>query len=156
MHIIIIKNINDLDTLLKARILITHDYSELKKEIDSNMWCLSLSDTYTPNASELNFFLNRFFEELQIRIHKKQLIGPIVFYLWFDALASQLRFNVISNTDKRLPFGCDYQIVETPDCIIDNFLKATPYLILDDLSIDNEQDEINSRYLLDVFIKKLN
>lgn len=48
----------------------------------------------------------------------------MIFYLWFDRMASQLRFNLISNIHEELPFQCKLELIENIEPIIVEFLES--------------------------------
>ena len=47
----------------------------------------------------------RIIENRQQQLDQANTDHGMIFYLWFDELALQLRFNLISDAHERLPFG---------------------------------------------------
>ena len=45
-------------------------------------------------------------------------------YFWFDEMALQLCFNILSGEDRELPFGCKVNFVDSPYPILNLFLKV--------------------------------
>ncbi|AOZ90756.1 hypothetical protein [Paenibacillus crassostreae] len=65
----------------------------------------------------------------------------MIFYLWFDWMASQLRFNLISNVNEHLPFQCEIEILDSMEEIINEFLEW-PFLmgyLLKDILMDRKK-----------------
>ncbi|WP_210190653.1 hypothetical protein [Paenibacillus uliginis] len=67
----------------------------------------------------------------------------MIFYLWFDQLACQIRFNLISVLHKKLPFQCDVEIVEHMDDIILTFLNSPFH---DGIPIEGYNDNIEEEF----------
>jgi len=47
----------------------------------------------------------------------------LIFYMWHDGQASQLRFNLINSNHKQLPFGAKINLVDSEALILNEFLK---------------------------------
>lgn len=50
------------------------------------------------------------------------LSTPMVFYLWWDGLAGQLRCSAVFGTADRLPFSCALRRVDAPESIVEAFV----------------------------------
>ena len=48
----------------------------------------------------------------------------LLYYLWFDEQAGQLRFNFINSNHDKLPFRCKLVFVDSEKEIIDDFLNS--------------------------------
>ncbi|MCT9872435.1 hypothetical protein, partial [Paenarthrobacter aurescens] len=48
------------------------------------------------------------------------------FYVWFDWQSSRLRLNLISDFHKRLPYGREYNVLNSLELIIEEYLNY-PY-----------------------------
>ena len=46
-----------------------------------------------------------------------------MFYVWYDEMSSQLKFNVINSKHEKLPFNCNYIFVNSIEEIFNNFLS---------------------------------
>lgn len=73
----------------------------------------------------------------------------MIFYLWFDVMANQLRFNLISDFNKELPFKCDIQEVTTINEVISESLSRITYKLQEDIKQDIE--ETKERYTLKIY-----
>ncbi|UNK17026.1 hypothetical protein MNQ98_21420 [Paenibacillus sp. N3/727] len=148
----------DLEEIITDPILIGSSEDDLNEEIDNNMWRISfdaeLKKVLTVN--DYKIFFNRV-----IQNRREQIIGStsnhgMIFYLWFDQLACQIRFNLISVLHKKLPFQCDVEIVEHMDDIILTFLNSPFH---DGIPIEGYNDNIEEEfkpYILRVYQTILN
>lgn len=90
------------------------------------MWCISINVKVVEGITleDLLIFIKRVISNRNEQVQKLKLSKTTLFYLWFDAQASQISFNVISNYDIALPFGCKTIFVDNYDCIIKEFLQT--------------------------------
>lgn len=108
-------------------------------------------------------FLNKVVENRQEQIFKANCSHGMLFYLWHDAMASQLRFSLISDFHHNLPFGCPLKIIGNMDPIIEEFLASPNGILLDEVSekenmlVDEEQpdDQNLSAKPLRVYLSRL-
>jgi hypothetical protein len=122
MNILEITDLNDLQIIFNSEILITHNSSGLHEEINENMWCITLSPRVNLSSKDLLNFLNVLLNKRSEQINQHELNGPITFYMWFDEMALQLRFNFISGCNT-LPFSVPIKLIDEPSEIINMFLK---------------------------------
>ena len=91
-----------------------------------------------------------------------ELLAPsrgATFYLWFGFQDQALCFNVISDADRSLPFGCTTRPVASPGNIIAAFLAdpwsddpaLTPYILKSEVEWAAVETDPKA-YLLDVFV----
>ena len=101
---------------------------DLAAETACNMWRISLSqeETAALTTKDIVAFLDQVIENRRQQLDRAQVGHGLVFYLWFDAQAGQLRFNVISDFHSRLPFESRVNYVATPESIVERFLRD-PY-----------------------------
>jgi hypothetical protein len=126
-------------------------------EINNNLWRISLSSKLA-NVILLKDF-SRFIERI-IANRKEQVktLKPttnILFYLWFDDHASQLKFNIISDNGTGLPFRCKVILYDEYTPILKDFLEhpyhdgiPIPLEILTDVNSDEHCEE---EYALKVY-----
>ncbi|WP_460014446.1 hypothetical protein [Lysinibacillus sp. CTST325] len=83
----------------------------------------------------------------------------MLFYVWFDRQAAQLRFNLILDYDFKLPFGCEIEIIDNLERIIEEFLSF-PYhdgFPFEEVSDEDEGiEKEQSSNILKVFLYKIN
>ncbi|ETT38085.1 hypothetical protein C161_08173 [Paenibacillus sp. FSL R5-192] len=146
----------DLEEIIHDVIYIGSSDSELQKEIETNMWCISISEEISNevNLSDFSAFIMNVIANRQNQINHSNKQSGLIFYLWFDFMASQLRFNLISDSNKELPFRCKIQNVSEPDEIIDLFLKSNVY---DEITQDTDTNEndTDNEYVLKVYTQYL-
>ena len=148
----------DLEEIVTAPLFICSGKSEY-----DNMWCISISSDLAKivTAEDFDIFFKKVISSRRTQAKALNPATSMLFYLWFDEQASQLRFNIISDTDKGPPFGC--KVIHTTDCtaIFEDFLKY-PYHdgipIPVEYTIINDNSEIennNKEYSLKVYCVEL-
>ncbi|MCW3792851.1 hypothetical protein OM416_14770 [Paenibacillus sp. LS1] len=144
----------DLEEIIHDVIYIGTSDSELQKEIQMNMWCISISEEMSNEVSLIDFrgFIMDVIANRQNQINHSNNQRGMIFYLWFDSMASQLRFNLISDSNKKLPFRCKTQNVSEPDEIIDLFLKSNVY---GEITQDTNENDVDNEYVLKVYTQYL-
>lgn len=149
------------EKIIESPIFIACDKELLDEEISTNMWALSFDETTIKHVSEdkLLEFINNFLNRKKQQLSELNVSCSAIFYMWFDEMACQLRFNLISGLNKRLPFGCQLNIVDSPNSILTHFLESQ----CNQEIAWNELEEINDDYdnakentfILNVFVKKI-
>jgi hypothetical protein len=116
----------DLEDITNDSIYIGSTAADLQKEIETNMWRISISTNLVNQITtdDFNEFIYKVVENRKEQIENSSSNLGMYFYLWFDFMASQLRFNLISDINKKLPFSCEIQILNDPKEIIDDFLRS--------------------------------
>lgn len=96
----------NLEEIITDPIFIGSSKKDRDQEIDNNMWRITLERNLARQISVNEFveFLNRIIENRQDQVRASNEEHGMIFYLWFDWQASQLRFNLISNIHEQLPF----------------------------------------------------
>jgi len=161
MNCITIHNAEDLAIILNHIFLITGDQRAQEVETESNMWAISLSADAHVAEQELLLFITSL-----LRIVRQQLItvptqSTATFYMWFDEMAGQLRFNVISGRISTLPFGCTVVVKNSPQPIVQSFLASNytqgiPFeeCVIEDVMDDDACDD-EDEYILPVYVEYL-
>ncbi|HSC25314.1 MAG TPA: hypothetical protein VLB80_03820 [Candidatus Babeliales bacterium] len=123
---IIIQNIVDLDVVIDSSILITGKSILQEQETLNNMWILSIDYCTAKRISVTHFidFLSSLLQNKTKQLIQANISNSAIFYMWFDELAAQLRFNIISNVNQKLPFGCQIEIINSPNLILEEFLTS--------------------------------
>lgn len=151
----------DLEEIVVDPLFIGDCEDDIDQEIVNNTWRISISNKLVTQSSIKDFI--DFFGKVisnrrkQIKISNNHL--GMLFYVWFDRQDAQLRFNLISDYDFKLPFGCDIEIIDNLEPIIEEFLS---YPYHDGFPIENVSDEDEgikgeqSSDILKVFLYKIN
>jgi hypothetical protein len=158
--------ISRLSEIITDEIYIGYSKSDLSQEIHTNMWCISATQKECDETSREDIigFINELINNRRTQVRNSPTKHGMIFYLWFDAQATQLGFNLISDFHEHLPFGCSIRLVDQPDSIVDAFLQS-PYhdgISMDEvLEVDKEISEnilesvfggiVNDNYVLDVY-----
>lgn len=154
MNHIIITNLTDLKSVINAPIAITGDKNEFDNETQKNMWFISFDEHMLSSITLQN--LTTFIDDL-IHTKKQQLFEnypntPATFYLWFDEMAGQLRFNIASGHIKP-PFECSVEFANSAQDILKECLTTQNHISWEELEM-TEQDfnEDESSYTLKVYV----
>ncbi|WP_256762464.1 hypothetical protein [Cohnella sp. WQ 127256] len=116
----------DLKDIVLDSIFVGLSESDLQKEIETNMWRISIQQELASDITpeDFNEFISKVITNRQDQINRSASSRGMIFYLWFDLMASQLRFNLISEANNKLPFSCNIQIVTDPREVINVFLRS--------------------------------
>lgn len=150
------------EEIIENPIFIGCDTRSLDKETSANMWAISIGDTIIKHMStdKLLKFTDSLLSKKKQQLSELNISGPVIFYMWFDEMAAQLRFNIISKSSEKLPFGCEVNNINSPNSIVQAFLKSqqNSEISWDELQeITDDSDEINDNpFVLDVFIVQMN
>lgn len=161
MSIITIKKILDLEIILESPLFITGDKNLQEQEMLKNMWVLSLDHDLQKalKIDDLIQFIIKLLENKNKQLKQLGIVCPVIFYMWFDEMAAQLRFNIISDFNDELPFECKISIISDPISILENFLYSFYHegITWEELEeLESEFDEDQTEFILDVFAVKLN
>ncbi|MEI5906745.1 hypothetical protein WAK64_06695 [Bacillus spongiae] len=119
--------LKELDEIIEDRLFIGNSINDLDNEISNNTWSISmekeLANEFT--TEDLKLFFN------QVQNNRKEQVFKnsdhnMIFYVWFDWQSAGLRFNLISDFHKKLPFGRNYKTIDNIEPILIKFLQF-PY-----------------------------
>jgi hypothetical protein len=164
MNLITITHLHDFTYIFTDAIFIANNTSQLNKEIENNMWALSFESTFMQSIEidDLTFFVSKLLEKRSEQLFHIDLNLSAIFYLWFDAQASQLRFNIVSNKHDKLPFDCHINIVHSPrdileEAITDLTAPKKDIIMYDYSSEENDgaDDEDDDNFTLNVYVERI-
>lgn len=141
-----IKKLTDLEIIINDEITLFGNTTSIKEEIYHNMWRITFDNDFikTITKKDLFIFLEKLLEERSLQILEKYPNLKATFYIWYDELAGQLRFNILSGDNVRPPFGCTLNILKSPMPILQKFLddmqSEHPPLGWENLKIINPGD----------------
>ena len=150
-----------LEDIITDTIYLTESTEELHKEIGQNMWQISIASETAQaiTVSEFSQFINQVIQNRKEQLNAWAGNTKLLFYIWLDEQAAQLRFNFINSKHGRPPFGAKLERVESQDEIIHNFLN---YQYLDGIPIDSlrfiteeDDDDIEEEYVLKIYTEEL-
>lgn len=133
------QNSADLQEIVNDTLFTGTSADDLNDEIRHNMWRISFgADERTRLSVDI---LEEFFTAV-IENRRQQLLNSgsahsMIFYVWHDAMASQLRFNLISDFHDTLPFKAEVITVPLAD-ILREFLASPPEISWSELTIQDD------------------
>ena len=148
----------DLEEIVVDPLFIGDSKDDIDQEISNNAWSISVCNELSIQSSVKDF--KDFFEKVisnrskQIKISNKDML----FYVWFDWQTAQLRFNLISDYDSKLPFSCEVETIDNLEPIIEEFLSF-PYhdgFPVEEICEEDEGGEEENNNPLKVFLCKIN
>jgi hypothetical protein len=115
----------DLEEIKSDRLFITESTDNVEKEIRHNCWSISLTDSLAKECTVED--LMNFLAAVKIN-RRKQLRDSnnttgLIYYLWIDQQAGQLRFNFINSNHRSLPFKAQLTFSQTEVQIVAEYLK---------------------------------
>lgn len=134
---------DDLQEIVTDKIYIGSTIEEIDKEISNNCWSISITQEQCNELKEEDFtdFFEKVINNRKGQIKDSKYNNGMIFYLWFEQQSGRLRFNLISDFHKRLPFKCELIEVNLND-IVTEFLK---YKYHDGIPVtENEENEVDS------------
>lgn len=136
---------------------------DLEEEIANNTWSMSISEKLA-NEIVVEDFIDLFHRVIMNR--REQIRGSnnragMLFYIWFDWQSAQLKFNLISDYDIGLPFGCEIEITDKLELIIKEFLSfpyhdGFPFEEVEDDDDDEQMEEDLIGEPLKLYLLKIN
>ena len=138
-----------------AELYLTDKTNHLNDEIYHNMVQFGLTYKLAEKISteDILLFLSKVKSDRQKQLHKSEEKIGLLYYLWFDEMAGQLRFNFINSNHNKLPFGCNLEFVETEKIIVDNFIESyrIENVSPNDYNENQESESQNETYALKIY-----
>lgn len=132
--------LKELDEIIDDRLFIGNSIDDLNDEISQNTWSISMGQELAHEFTTED--LISFFNQVQNN-RKEQIVKNsdhnMIFYVWFDWQSARLRFNLISDFHKNLPFGGKYKIIKNIEPVLNEFLQF-PYH--DGFPIEETEEEV--------------
>jgi len=157
MNDILITKLSDLQTVINSPIYLSGDKNLQSLETEKNMWALLFEPSLIKQLAvhDLITFFSMLIAKKEAQVLKQDSVDAATFYLWFDEMAAQLRFNIISGCNGSLPFDCDIQFVDNAQ-ILGDFLhskhhEGISWNELETLDETDQADDEKESYVLKVF-----
>ena len=117
---------NHYESYIEEKIFLTDETSQVENEIYENMLSFTISRKHLAKLKVSDFvsFLSRIKENRKSQLNVSQTISNLIYYIWFDEMAGQLRLNFINSNHSELPFGADLEFTSHEDDIINEFLHS--------------------------------
>lgn len=150
--------IESLDEIVNDQIFITNQTNLLDEEISKNCWSISAEQVIIDQLSvkDLAEVIKLIKDNRTKQLSECELEIELIFYMWFDEQAAQLRFNLINSNHQELPFGAKVNFVNSEDAIIDEFLSdenhnGIPFSELEEIK-KYETGEYLDKQILEPFV----
>jgi hypothetical protein len=120
--------LKELDEIIDDKLFIGSSIDDLNNEVSQNTWSISIGQELEKEFITEDLIL--FFNKVQ-KNRKEQIVKDsnhnMIFYVWFEWQSASLRFNLISDFHKNLPFRGKYKIIENIEPILNDFLQFPYY-----------------------------
>lgn len=124
------------------------------------MWGLSVDDSMLQSVSKEQFeeFVADLIDKRKQQIAQMHNSFPSTFYVWFDEMAAQFRFNILSGHALRLPFECRVEIVDSLEPIWQEFNDSRYQTGISWSELEFFEDDVDDdeeEYVLKVYVKNI-
>ena len=137
---------NELSYQISEPLYLTNKTDEINEEINQNNWHLSAPADILSQTTAADFlaFIQKVKDNYKNQLNKSQFDIDLIFYMWFDEMACQLRFNFINSNHSKLPFGCKLTHLDRPEEIVDKYLKShyNDGIPMNELETNETQEQI--------------
>jgi hypothetical protein len=153
----------------KAEIYITDRTNELEIEIYENMIPIGMPEGLANEmeTEDILIFLAKLKANRKEQLLKSKIKTNLIYYIWYDAGAGQLRLNFINSNHPKLPFGATLNLKVSERHIVESFIEDVRNMynfeehdetILEDSTekidwkkLEEEENEWNANYILPVY-----
>jgi len=144
-----------LKEFIDERILIVDNTDNLSAEMDQNMWFIggTFEEIFSLSTDEWKTFFGDLINDRKKQLDSSSIETDLIFYAWYDDMAGQLRFSLISAKHPKLSFSCEYE-----ECNLDELIQLFKNdRIPEPLGIENESTnyEEAGNEILKVYIETL-
>jgi hypothetical protein len=114
----------DIEDIKSDKLLITDSVDNLNEEIKNNCWSIQFDDELSMEFSvdELADFLKEVKTNRRKQLKQSKIKVGLIYYVWVDGQAGQLRFNFINSNHEKLPFRSQLTFVTKEDEILTDYL----------------------------------
>jgi hypothetical protein len=115
----------EIEEIKSDKLFITDSLDNIDEEIKNNCWSISISDEIANECTieELKSFLKDVKADRRKQLRKANDQVGLIYYVWFDEQAGQLRFNFINAKHNKLPFRAPLTFVDKEEVILSNYLN---------------------------------
>ena len=113
-----------IEEIKSEKLFITDSVDNVDEEIKNNCWAISINDEIIKECSvdEMKAFLKDIKADRKEQLSKSNVKVGLIFYLWVDEQAGQLRFNFINSNHSNLPFAAPQSFTNEEDEILLDYL----------------------------------
>ncbi len=131
---------NQYESYIAEKIFLTDETSEVQNEIYENMLSFTVSKDQRANLTITDFinFLYRIKKNRKSQLIVSKTNSDLIYYIWYDEMAGQLRINFINANHSKLPFGAELEFTSNEVEIVNGFLESE---YLDGITWDKLSDD---------------
>ena len=149
-----------LEEIVVDPLFIGDSMQDLDEETANNTWSMSISKKLATEIVVEDFigFFQRVMTNRREQIKDSNNRDGMLFYIWFEWQSAQIKFNLISDYDTALSFGCEIEITRKLEPIIEEFLRF-PYhdgFPFEEVRDDEQMEEDVKGEILKVCLFKIN
>jgi hypothetical protein len=117
----------DIEEIKSDKLFITDSVDNIDEEVRSNCWSISIPDEVSVECivDELKNFLKEVKADRREQLRKANSKVGLIYYVWIDEQAGQLRFNFINSNHNKLPFSASLAFVAKEGEILSEYLSRT-------------------------------
>ncbi len=114
----------DIEVIKSDKLFLTDSIDHVNEEIKHNCWSISINDELSKEFSvdELSNFLKEVKTDRREQLRRSKSKVGLIYYVWVDEQAGQLRFNFINSNHDKLPFRSQLTLVTTENEILTDYL----------------------------------
>ncbi len=118
-----------LNYLVELPVFITDSVNDLDTEIRDNCCHIGITEEVIPyvQPETLITFLDIVKKSRKKALQHSGLDIDLIYYIWHDQQAGQLRFNFINSNHLHLPFGAEVILADDEKAIVENYLNNKLY-----------------------------
>jgi len=116
--------LKDIEEIKWDKLLITDSIDNVDEEIKTNCWSITFNDELAKKFSvdELTTFLKEVKTNRREQLRNSKINVGLIYYLWVDGQAGQMRFNFINSNHEKLPFKSQLDFVTKENEILTDYL----------------------------------
>ena len=114
-----------LESFKTLELFLTDEISQINEEIYHNCIQVGLPIEITAKLSfvDVKDFLEAVKKNRRAQLNKSNIKSGLIYYVWYDEMAGQLRLNFINSNHLELPFRCQLNFMPE-DFIINSYLSS--------------------------------
>jgi hypothetical protein len=117
--------LNDIEEIKTDKLFIGETLDNLNEEIRNNCWAISMSEEIADEftVDELKSFLKDVKADRKQQLRNGKSNVELIYYVWYDEQAGQLRFNFINSMHRQLPLSAPLTFVSDEGEILSDYLS---------------------------------
>src|SRR5688572_11433527 len=127
----------DIEEIKTDKLFITDSLDDLDEEIRNNCWSISMSYELVSECTvdELRNFLHDVKANRKEQLKQSTNKAGLIYYIWVDEQAGQLRFNFINANHSQLPFDASLTFVDKEEEILSDYLSGQQHTEIETVKV---------------------